>query len=113
MISDHRLRWVLLSIFVLVIASLGCGGTPRVGPTPTPAPFSTHPPTPTPAPSPTPVPSPTPQLTTIPEATSNAPEIVEFTDLILGVSAKGYNHYAMGSTAVMGGPEPYYAIAQN
>ena len=34
-------------------------------------------------------------------------------DLTLGVSAKGYDHYAMGSTTVMGGSKPYFYINPN
>jgi hypothetical protein len=48
-----------------------------------------------------------------PESTSDAPAIIEITDFILGVSFRGYNHYAMGSTAVMGGSEPYAFIDPN
>ena len=42
---------------------------------------------------------------------SDDPEIEAFTDLILGVSAKAYTHYSMGSTAGgLGGSEPYFFV---
>ncbi len=108
MISNNRLRWALLLILALVIVSPGCGnGGPvaKASPTPAPVPSATPSPTPTPksaAEDPPPEPS--------PESTSEEPAVVEITDLILGVSAKGYTHYAMGSTAAMGGSEPYFFI---
>ncbi len=105
MISNNRSRWALLLIMALVIVSPGCGGgvgTP-VKPSPTPAPSATPSPTPKPA-----VEAPPPEPS--PEETSESPAAVEIMDLILGVSAKGYAHYAMGSTAAMGGSEPYFFI---
>ncbi len=48
-----------------------------------------------------------------PESTSNAPVIVEITDVTLGVSAKGFDHYAMGSTAAGGGSDAYFFINPN
>jgi hypothetical protein len=48
-----------------------------------------------------------------PEATSDAPVVVEITDVTLGVSAKGFDHYAMGSTAAIGGSDPYFFINPN
>jgi hypothetical protein len=60
-----------------------------------------------------PTPTPGPGAEASPSGTSDAPAVVEITDLILGVSAKGYDHYAMGSTAVMGGSEPYFFIDPN
>ena len=107
MITGNKLRWVLLLILALVIISPGCGGgvgTPvKASPTPAPVPSATSSPTPKPAAE---VPPPEPS----PEETSESPAVVEITDLILGVSAKGYAHYAMGSTAAMGGSEPYFFI---
>ena len=109
MISGDRLRWALLPVILLVIASLSCGsGRPTANPSPPALPSETPTPTPTPKLPPgasPPAPS--------PEGTSNAPAIIEITDFILGVSARGYDHYAMGSTAVMGGSEPYFFIDPN
>ena len=108
MISDNRLRWVLLPIIVLVIALPSCGnGGPATKPSPTPTPAATPTRTPTPTPKPAAEASP-PEPS--PEGASDAPAVVEIMDLILGVSARGYDHYAMGSTAVMGGSEPYFFI---
>lgn len=88
MMSDNRLRWAYLPIIVLVLNSLswGCGG-----PVGTPPPIQ-----------PTQTASPTPDLQT----TSDVSVSVDIVDLILGVSARGYDHYQMGSTAVMGVSEP-------
>jgi len=107
MVSNNRCRWALLLVLALVIVSPGCGkgvGTPvKASPIPAPVPSATSSPTPKPAAEdPPPEPS--------PEETSEEPAVVEITDLILGVSAKGYAHYAMGSTAAMGGSEPYFFI---
>jgi hypothetical protein len=115
MVSDKRLQWILLPILVLAIASQSCRtSTPaaKPSPTPTPKPIPTQKPTPTPEPA-TETPQPTITPAPDPEGTSNAPAIIEITDLILGVSAKGYAHYAMGSTAVMGGAKPYFFIDPN
>lgn len=115
MISDNRLRWVLLPIIVLVIALPSCGnGGPAAKPSPTPTPAATPTRTPTPTPKPaTETPTPTSTPAPSPEGTSDAPAVVAIMDLILGVSARGYDHYAMGSTAVMGGSEPYFFIDPN
>jgi len=114
MTSDNKLRWILLFIIVLVIALPSCGnGGPAAKPSPTPTP-SVPKPTRTPIPKPT-TETPPPSITPAPdpEGTSDAPAIVEITDLILGVSARGYNYYLMGTTAVMGGPQPYFFIDPN
>jgi hypothetical protein len=95
------------------MASLSCGTGTRTpsplppGPSPTPWPVETEPPAATTsggdASSPT------------TEATADdAYAIVEITDLILGVSARGYSYYAMGSTAGgVGGSRPYLFIDPN
>ena len=110
MITDNKLRRVLLLIMALVIVLPGCGGgvgTPvKASPTPAPVPSATSSPTPKPAAEDS---SPEPS----PEETSESLAVVEITDPILGVSAKGYAHYAMGSTAAMGGAEPHFFINPN
>ena len=111
MLTDHRSRWVYLSIVGLVMASLSCGGSSPTA-TPTPVPRVTLAPTPTPRLTAEASPSDTPPPPN-PEGTSDAPAVVEITDLILGVSARGYDHYAMGSTAARGSSEPYFFIDPN
>ena len=60
-------------------------------------------------PDPEPDPEPQPQPDPEPED-----EIIEFVDAILGVSAKAYNYYQIGSTAGRkSGPDPYVYIDPN
>jgi hypothetical protein len=121
MLSTSQKQWIILIIIVLLVLSLGCG---RSKPTPSspPRPSGTSTRTPTPIPSSTPAPIPTRTHTPTPEniqpqpsttGEADAPAIVEITDLILGVYGRGYNHYAMGTTAGRGSPEPYFFIDPN
>ena len=48
-----------------------------------------------------------------PEGTSESRGIIEIKDAVLGVSARGWDHYAYGSTAARGGSDPYFFINPN